>query len=327
MFDPFPSRRDVIAGLATTLAIPSLAAQAKKPKPARPVITYPDMVGEIRHHFATKEDTLLDLARTHKLGYVEMVAANRNLDPWVPGEGAEIVLPTAHLLPDGPREGVMLNLVDQRLYYFPADGRPVESYPIGTGQEAWETPLGRTKIVRKKKDPAWYPPKSIREEDPSLPRVVRPGPNNPLGQHAMYLGWNAYLIHGTNNPWGVGRRVSHGCVRMYPEDIKTLFSRIPIGAPVTVVSQEVKTGWHEGELMMEVHPNLNQNIELEERGRLTPAVVPELANRLTLEAGDQAQRINWTMVSEAVRDRSGIPVPILRDKTNGADKKKTASKI
>lgn len=326
MTDGFPSRRDVVAGLAASLAIPSLAAQARKPSSNKPLITYPDMVGEIQHYFAQKDDTLLDLARTHKLGYVEMVAANRGLDPWVPGAGAQIVLPTAHLLPEGPREGVMLNLVDQRLYYFPTNGGPVETYPIGTGQEAWETPVGRTKIVRKKQNPAWYPPKSIRKEDPTLPRVVRPGPNNPLGLHALYLGWNAYLIHGTNNPWGVGRRVSHGCVRMYPEDIKYLFSRIPVGAPVTVVSQEVKTGWHQGELMIEAHPNLNQNIELEERGKMTPATVPELAHRLTEAAGPEAQRINWTAVSEAIRDRSGIPVPVFRDKETGPDKKKTASK-
>lgn len=326
MTDRFPSRRDVIAGLAVSLTLPSLTAHAKSKKPAKPTITYPDMVGEIQHYFATKEDTLLDLARTHKLGYVEMVAANRDLDPWVPGAGSEIVLPTAHLLPDAPREGIILNLVDQRLYYFPANGAPVETFPIGTGQEAWETPLGRTKIVRKKKNPAWYPPKSIREEDPTLPRVVRPGPDNPLGNHAMYLGWNAYLIHGTNNPWGVGRRVSHGCVRMYPEDIKDLFARLPVGAPVTVVSQEVKTGWHQGELMIEAHPNLNQNIELEERGRMTPAVVPELAQRLVKAAGTEAERINWTVVSEVVRDRSGIPIPVLRDQATSAHKKKTASK-
>ena len=326
MINPLPNRRDVLTGLAASLAVPPVAALAKSKTPAKPVITYPDLVGEIRHHFASKEDTLLDLARQHKLGYVEMVAANRGLDPWVPGAGSQVVIPTAHLLPDGPREGVMLNLVDQRLYYFPADGRPVETYPIGTGQEAWETPLGRTKIVRKKQNPAWYPPKSIREEDPTLPRMVKPGPDNPLGLHAMYLGWNAYLIHGTNNPWGVGRRVSHGCVRMYPEDIKYLFSKVPIGAPVTVVSQEVKTGWHQGELMIEVHPNLNQNIELEERGKMTPASVPELANRLVEEAGDQVHRINWTAVSEAVKERSGIPVPIFRDRIMGADKKKTASK-
>lgn len=326
MTDRFPSRRDVIAGMAMSLTLPSWAAQARNPKAHKPTITYPDLVGEIRHYFARKEDTLLDLARTHKLGYVEMVAANRGLDPWIPGAGSEIVLPTAHLLPSGPREGVMLNLVDQRLYYFPANGGPIQTYPIGTGQEAWETPLGRTKIVRKKKNPAWYPPKSIRKEDPSLPRVVRPGPDNPLGHRAMYLGWTAYLIHGTNNPWGVGRRVSHGCVRMYPEDIEALFTRVPVGAPVTVVAEEVKIGWHEGELLIEAHPNLNQNIELEERGRMTPAVVPDLAHRLTQAAGTEARRINWIAVSEAVRDRSGIPVPILHDAKTASDKKKTASK-
>jgi L,D-transpeptidase ErfK/SrfK len=129
----------------------------------------------------------------------------------------------------------------------------------------------------------------------------------------MYLGWDSYLIHGTNKPWGVGRRVSHGCVRMYPEGIAALFPRIPIGTPVTVVSQEVKLGWHRGELMLESHPNLKQNLELEETGKFTPAEVPELAYRVSVSAGRSINRVNWHAVKEAVFQRSGIPVPILRD--------------
>jgi L,D-transpeptidase ErfK/SrfK len=322
-----PSRREICVGLAAALTVPAQALHAADKNRAKPAFEYPDLVGELGYYTASKEDTLLDLARTNNLGYVEMVAANPGVDPWIPGEGTEINLPTAHLIPDGPRKGVLLNLVDQRLYYFPSDNKPVESYPIGTGQEAWTTPLGSTKIVRKKQDPTWYVPKSIQEDDPTLPAVVRPGPDNPLGRHALYLGWKAYLIHGTNNPWGVGRRVSHGCVRMYPESIEALFPRLPLGTPVTVVSQEAKLGWHQGMLMLETHPNLKQNNELEETGKFTQAPVPELAYRVSQAAGRHIDKVNWLSVKKAVEERSGSPVPILHQKRPAlnAGKKKTAS--
>jgi L,D-transpeptidase ErfK/SrfK len=254
-----------------------------------------------------------------------MVAANMGLDPWVPGAGAEVVIPTAHLLPAGPREGILMNLADQRIYYFPPGGKPIVTYPVGTGQEAWDTPTGSTRIVRKKRNPSWYVPKSIRKDDPTLPPVVGPGPDNPLGQHAMYLGWQSYLIHGTNNPWGVGRRVSHGCVRMYPEDIAELFPHIAIGTPVTVVNQDVKIGWHKGELLIEAHPNLDQNLELEETGKFSPAPVPELAYRISQAAGKKVGQVNWRVVEDTVSARSGIPVPILRDAEIGAADAKRAS--
>jgi L,D-transpeptidase ErfK/SrfK len=311
------SRREVCAGLAAALALPASGAFAASPKPDKTEAAYPDMIGEVRHHIARHEDTLLDLARDNGLGYVEMIAANPGVDPWVPGIGAQVVLPTAHLLPAGPREGILLNVVDQRLYYFPPDGKPVESYPVGTSREAWDTPLGTTKIVRKQADPTWYVPESIRKEDPSLPAVVPPGPDNPLGHHAFYLGWPAYLIHGTNRPYGVGRRVSRGCVRMYPEDIEELFPRVAIETMVTVVKQEMKIGWHKGELMLEVHPNLDQNLELEESGEFTPEPVPELAYRISRAAGDSIDRVNWHRVEEVSRLRTGIPVPILRDREIG----------
>ena len=323
-----PSRREVCAGLTAALMLPAAGLIPTRARAAKTAFAYPDMIGELRYYTATKEDTLLDLARAHNLGYVEMVAANPGVDPWIPGAGTNINLPTGHLLPDGPREGVLLNLIDQRLYYFPPGGKPAESYPIGTGQDAWGTPLGSTKITRKKQNPTWYVPKSIQKDDPTLPALIRPGPDNPLGRHALYLGWKSYLIHGTNNPWGVGRRVSHGCVRMYPEDIEALFPRLPIGTPVTVVNQEAKLGWHAGMLMLEAHPNLKQNYELEETGKLTPAPVPELAYRVSQAAGRHVGEINWQSVKLAAEQRRGIPVPILHEQGIGlnAGEKKTASK-
>jgi L,D-transpeptidase ErfK/SrfK len=269
------------------------------------------LVGEIRHHTALYTDTLLDLARDNNLGYVELIAANPGVDPWIPGAGKRIVLPTAHLLPAGPREGILLNLTDQRLYYFPPEGGPVQSYAIGTGQEAWDTPTGSTKLVRKKRNPTWHVPKSIRKENPELPAIVRPGPDNPLGRHALYLGWSSYLIHGTNSPWGVGRRVSHGCIRMYPEGIAKLFPKLPIGTPVTVVQQELKLGWHNDTLFMEVHPNPAQQLELEEKREFSPVPVPELIYRVADKAGKARKDVDWDRVNNAVAQRSGLPIPIL----------------
>lgn len=309
-----PNRREICIGIGTGVISSfgfSRALSANSEKTVSPS-KIPDLVGNVRQIVSRKEDTLLDIARNNKLGFVELLAANPGVDPWIPGEGTKLTLPTGHLIPNGPRKGVLLNLVDQRLYYFPANGGPPQTYPIGTGQEAWDTPKGSTKIVRKKRNPSWYVPKSIRKEDPELPPVVKPGPDNPLGKHALYLGWAAYLIHGTNNPWGVGRRVSHGCIRMYPEDIKHLFPQIPIGTPVTVVSQEMKTGWVAGQLMMEAHPNLEQNIEIERGEKPTPAPIPEMVYRIVQAAGKETKRIDWQKVKKIARERSGLPVPVLK---------------
>ncbi len=310
-----PTRRISLAGLGATLLGATLLGTALLGIPAPASAAPPDLIGEIRHYTITKEDTLVDLARQYNLGYTELRAANPGVDPWIPGEGTEIILPTAHLLPDGPREGLVLNLVDQRIYYFPANGGPVESYPIGTGRAAWDTPTGSTEIIRKKRRPSWYVPKSIREEDPELPKVAGPGPNNPLGLFAMYLGWPSYLIHGTNNPWGVGRRVSHGCIRLYPEDISVLFQRVPVNTRVTVLSQEVKIGRVNGALMVEIHPNPEQADEIEEKGAFTPANISELAYRIVTAAGKESDRIDWANVRRAASERRGVPVRVLKPKT------------
>jgi L,D-transpeptidase ErfK/SrfK len=270
-----------------------------------------EMIGSMSHTIAKQKDTLLDIARKNGLGYVELLAANPGIDPWIPGEGAKIILPTAHILPSGPRSGLLLNIIDQRLYYFPESGGKIISYPIGTGQDAWDTPQGTTTIVRKVKNPTWYVPKSIREEQPELPAVFRPGPDNPLGTRALYLGWPAYLIHGTNIPWGVGRRVSHGCIRMYPESIKQLFPRVEIGTSVSIVSQEFKIAWVNRQLMVEVHPNLSQNIEIEKGISPTPAPIPEISYRVFKAAGSNAKKINWNTLKGAIKERSGIPISVL----------------
>ena len=272
---------------------------------------YPDIIGSISHYVTQEDDTLLDLARWYSLGYTEIVAANRGVDPWVPGAGVKLTIPGAHILPDGPREGLLLNLADQRLYIFREDDRTVESVAIGVGKSAWGTPTGSTKVVRKRSNPTWYVPKSIREEDPELPALVRPGPDNPLGHHAIDLGWPSYLLHGTNKPYGVGRRVSHGCVRMYPEDIARLYTQIPIGLPVTVVNQEVKLAWAGDKLMLEVHPSQEQADQLEEDGKFSLAIPFKYEYQVLDAAGIHAARIDWTTVNRELDERTGIPVAIL----------------
>jgi L,D-transpeptidase ErfK/SrfK len=271
--------------------------------------SYPGIIGDFRTYTAKHEDTFADLARRFRLGFTELVAANPGVDPWVPGDGTEIVLPTWHIVPDAPRDGILINLADQRLYYFRERGL-VETAPLGIGDDGWHTPTGTTRVVRKKANPAWYVPKSIRAENPELPTVVPAGPRNPLGAHAIYLGWPSYLLHGTNKPDGVGRRVSHGCIRMYPEDIAHFFQQVPIGTSVRVIDETVKVARFAGRLWLEVVPNQDQADELEMTGKLTPAVPPAFERKLILAAGDLDADIDWETAYKVASERRGYPVAI-----------------
>ena len=223
-----------------------------------------DVVGALMTIKARDDDTLLDIARRHGLGYEDIVRANPGVDTWLPGAGTDIVLPMRYVLPPGPRQGVVLNLAEYRLYYYPppSDGEApvVMTFPISIGRMDWATPLGRTSVVAKVRNPSWYPPDSIRAEhaeqgDP-LPRIVPPGPDNPLGDRAMRLGIPGYLIHGTNRPAGVGMRVTHGCIRMFPEDIRFLFEKLPVNTRVQIINEPVKVGWDGDLLVVEVHKTL-----------------------------------------------------------------------
>src|SRR3954466_15345937 len=195
------------------------------------------------------EDTLPDLARRYSLGYEEIQRANPGVDLWLPGEGTPIVIPGQRLLPPGPHEGIVVNLPEHRLYYYPkvkkGETPYVITYPVSIGKMDWSTPLGRTRVVDKRKNPTWTPPESVRKEheergDP-LPAIVKAGPDNPLGAYAMRLDIpGAYLIHGTNNPIAVGMAITHGCIRMYPEDIEALFPKVPVGTPVWLINEPVK---------------------------------------------------------------------------------------
>ncbi|HEX6144374.1 MAG TPA: L,D-transpeptidase family protein [Geminicoccaceae bacterium] len=274
-----------------------------------------DREGNLREtasYTASYEDTLLDVARRFNLGYVEMVAANPGTDPWLPGAGTEVVLPTVHLVPDVEPEGIVINLADMRLYYFDPDGEPPVSYPIGIGRDGLGTPTGTTEIVRKQVDPTWRPTPRMREEKPELPPEVPPGPDNPLGNRAMYLGWPAYLVHGTNKPWGIGRRVSSGCIRMYPEDILELFEKVEVGTKVTVVDAPVKLGWIDGELYMEAHPTQEQSDQIEAKGTFEPILPGSVVDQVQAVAGDQLGRLDWSRIRKAAVERRGYPIRITR---------------
>lgn len=270
-----------------------------------------DIIGSTRSYIAIEADTLPDLAREYSLGYVELIAANPKIDPWLPQAGTTIVLPTAHILPSAPRRGIVVNLADQRLYFF-APGLAPESYPIGVPTAGAGLQTGTTRVISKRIDPTWIPPASVRAEEPELPSTVPPGPDNPLGSFALDLEWASVVIHGTNRPYGIGRRVSHGCFRLYPEDIEALFKKVPIGTPVTVVNQPVKLGWVEESLLLEVHPTLEEADELEATGAFAPSTLKDL-DRLVLEAAAPLpELIDWAMVDRIAFERRGIPTAIFR---------------
>ncbi|MEY2342869.1 L,D-transpeptidase family protein [Acidithiobacillus sp. IBUN Pt1247-S3] len=228
--------------------------------------TYPladdndNVVGEIRYLSASHDDTLVDIARDHDIGYDALRAANPQVDAWLPGAGTQILLPSEYILPVAPHQGIVIDLPAMRLFYYPAGGKTVETFPIGIGREGWNTPIGTTKIAARIRNPSWTPPASIRVEhaengDP-LPAVVPAGPDNPLGQYALRLAWPGYLIHGTNKPYGVGMRVSHGCIRLLPRDIETLFEQVTPGTSVHVVNQPWLWGQRDGSYYLQVFPPL-----------------------------------------------------------------------
>ncbi len=321
----------VLAGCESLLREPPPPEPVEVAPPPAPVYVEPlatnqfqlfpgdDVVGELQVTRVQGEDTFSDIARRFNLGYEEMVRANPGVDPWVPGVGREIVLPTQFVLPAAPREGLVINLAQLRVYYFPPvkDGEPqtVITHPIGIGKVGWSTPQGTTKVTGKAKNPTWFPPASVRKEhreagDP-LPGKVPPGPNNPLGAHLMTLGWPSYLVHGTNKPYGVGMRSSHGCIRFYPEDIEQLYDDIAVGTKVTVVNQPFVFGWHQGSLYVQAFP------VAEDDEREHPMGADALLNAAISDEMWQTVRqhnvaVDLSIVNTVATDSRGIAVPVSR---------------
>lgn len=273
---------------------------------AAPQVFYRDnsdsVIGSAKTYTLEAGESLIEVARKFDLGYNEIAAANPDLDPFVPGEGITAAIPTSWILPDvGTDEGIVINLSELRLYFFYRIGpaKFISTFPIGIGSEGNDTPTGQFAVIEKIIRPSWHVPKSIKTEKPYLPDVVPPGPENPLGSHAMRLSLPSVLIHGTNKPWGVGRRVSHGCIRLYPEDIPVLFSSVPKGVKVTVVTQPVKAGLKGERVYLEVHGEDGKSDP-----ELISAAVSVLAKKRLLG------RVDTRRLHHAIQEKTGMPVDV-----------------
>ena len=300
-------RRVLAASLVT-------AALAAAPAAAAEFALAPgqNAVGEVGRHTVTEGAVFADIARRADVGYTTLVTANPGIDPWQPGVGSRLRIPALHILPDAPHRGIVLNLGQYLLFYYPPGGGRVLAYPIGIGVIGWKTPFGATRVVRKQADPVWYPPPSIRAQRPELPAVFPAGPDNPLGAFALYLGWKNYLIHGTNKPDGVGRNVSHGCIHLYPEDIQQLFSLVPVGTPVQVVDQPATAGWLGDRLYLEVYPSQSQTEEIDTEHRVTPEPAEGVRPLVRAAAGRYGDTVDWDAVDRAASERTGLPVLVAK---------------
>lgn len=315
MGDFMISVQGFLRGMHGGIALLAMAVLAASAARAETLLLGPgsDLIGALATVRAAHEDTLTDIARRTGLGYEDMRQANPGVDPWLPGDGAEILLPTRYVLPTGKRQGLLVNIAEYRLYHFqPSGGRMmVNTFPVSIGRMDWATPIGTHRVIAKQKKPTWYPPESIRAEHAAdgdiLPRAVPPGPKNPLGEHSMRLSAAGYLIHGTNRPVGIGMQVTHGCIRMYPEDIEWLFAQVPVGVQVQIVNQPYKFGWAGNSLYLEVHPRLDGDPRAgsgEDQGMtdITALYVRATAAR--------PAEVDWSLVEEVHRAALGIPVKV-----------------
>ena len=262
------------------------------------------VIGAVTSVRVRYEDTLASVAQAYGLGYRELVDANPDVDPWLPGEGTEVVLPTAYVLPDAPREGIVINVAEYRLYYFPPDRDMVITYPVGLGRDDFRTPLISTRIITAIENPTWTPTPSSRAEHAAmgnpLPPVVPPGPDNPLGSLALQLDVPGYFIHGTNQPFGVGQMVSHGCIRLYEPHIATLAEMARKGTPVRIVNEPFKVGWRNDQLYVEAHRGVYEPADPEELRKLVDA---ETKNRAAVE-------VDWARIEALAESPTGIPTRI-----------------
>lgn len=296
--------RLLFVGILSSLALRVGAEALPMPAPDSDLVGNPDTV------LSRAGDTLLDIARERGYGYEEVKRANPKVDPWLPGEATAVVLPGQRILPDAPRQGIVVNLAEMRLYYFPkpAGGEPPSllTYPIGIGKEGWQAPTLAARISAKTRDPAWRVPESIRREhaqrgDP-LPAYIPPGDNNPLGDYALRIADTDYLIHGSNRKYGIGMRVSHGCIRMEADAIAELFQRVPVGTPVRIVDQPYKVGIENGRLYLEAHPPLAERRAATGKTAMVAALIQ------ATEAW--YYQVDWEKAFQVVEAARGVPVAI-----------------
>jgi L,D-transpeptidase ErfK/SrfK len=266
-----------------------------------------DVIGRLAFISLKKGDTLPDIARHFSLGINGVSAANPGVDIWVPKAGERIMLPLSFILPDAHRKGIVLNLAAMRLFQFKGDSESlvVLTYPVGVGTEERPSPTGQMYVERKAFRPTWHVPASIAEDhrkkgDP-LPATVLPGPQNPLGECALYLSKSTYLIHGTNKPASIGLRATNGCIRLYPEDVKKLYENTPVKTPVCIVNQPYLIGQRNGVVYMEVHAP-PEDLDADEFNK----IYTKLRN-IEKESG---RTLDWSKVKKVLAEARGIPVPI-----------------
>ena len=274
-----------------------------------------DIIGKEVKYTVREKETLIDIARKFDISFADIMSANGRIDPWLPKKNRKILIPNRHIMPSVKRDGIIINLGDLRIYFY-KNHLLIGTYPIGIGRSGWETPLGLAEVIEKKTDPFWIPPDSVREEDPSLPKIVAPGEDNPLGTRAIYLSMPSYLIHGTNKPYGVGMKVSHGCIRMYPEDVESLFDLVEVGTKVNIINEPIKVGWHNNDLYIEVHQlpayaSEKNTLENKDRRNLYP-----LATTMVQKvAGVNITEVDWQVVFKSVIEAKGIPTKISEEET------------
>jgi len=272
-----------------------------------PVARGEDVIGRLAVIRLEKGDTLPDIARHFSLGINAISAANPGVDVWVPEAGERIMLPLSFILPDTPRKGIVVNLATMRLFQYKEDGTSllVTTYPVGVGTNERPTPTGRMHVARKAVRPTWRVPASIaedhRKKGDNLPAEVPPGPENPLGEYALYLSKSGYLIHGTNKPASIGLTATNGCLRLYPENVKTLFDDTPVKTPVLIVNQPYLIGQRNGVLYLEAHAPTEQSDALE---------LEKLYKKLRTMEKKARRTLDWKKVKEAQAEARGIPVPI-----------------
>ncbi len=291
--------------LALLLLLPFTAQSAVYEKPHNG----DDVIGEVKIVYAEGSDSLIDIGERYEAGFDELKWANPKVNTWNPGTETPIILPFKFLLPNGKRSGIVSNIPEMRTYFFPTNEDRIYVYPVSVGRMDWKTPLGTWDITVKQEDPPWYPPESIRREHVEmgrgeLPRVVPAGPDNPMGRHVLRLSLPSYLLHGTNDTTGIGMRVTHGCMRFFPDNIEELYNIVPAGTKVTFINEPIKYGWEGDDLLIEVHPPLEED-NLTEEDMLVKA-----RSVLAPFFNDPKITISQELVEVAVRQMSGLPVVV-----------------
>lgn len=278
------------------------------------IISNSDIVGARHTIIVKQQDSLQSIARKFDVAITELMLANPNVDPKNIKKGTILIIPTEFILPPGLREGIVLNLAEFRIYHFSENQKVVNTFPVGIGRMGWQTPLGETRVVRKREQPTWVPPPSIREHYANkgkiLPDFIPPGADNPLGEYAMNLAWPNYLIHGTNAPNSIGLRSSSGCIRMYSEDIKALFNLTALDTKVRVIHEPLKIGKKNNELYLEVHESFKEKYYRDE-----DCTEQELLEKIIEEYYKKFKnRIDWANAFKSIKKATGYPIDIINPK-------------